>query len=78
MKIELKALQDAKKALADFLKEKMNIEFKEQEDEIIIDTEIGMDQLKTYIKKFLYREGLRERYKIRVNKGTLSFKETKS
>ncbi|GBC74967.1 hypothetical protein HRbin06_00275 [archaeon HR06] len=68
IKIDLKNL-DKKESLIEFLKGK--VEIKEQEDLLLIEEKV--DKIKTYIKRFLYKEGLKEKYKVRVNKGVITF-----
>jgi len=68
IKIDLKNLEK-KESLLEFLKGKLEV--KEQEDLLLVEEKV--DKVKTYLKRFLYKEGLKEKYKVRVNKGVITF-----
>lgn len=71
IKVELKDLKD-KEEFAEFLKEKVKGEVSIEGDLILVDSSYTVKHVKTYLKRFLHKQGLRNKFRIRCLKGEIT------
>jgi len=68
--IKMNELKDLTQNLASFLKERVGVEASAQDDKVMVSkgsrSEMTARRLKVYLKRFLYLQGLRRKYRILV------------
>ncbi len=68
--IKMNELKDLTQNLASFLKERIGVEASVQDDKVMVSkgsrSEMTARRLKVYLKRFLYLQGLRRKYRVLV------------
>ena len=68
--IKMNELKDLAQNLAGFLKERVGVEVSVQDDKIMVNkssrSELTARRLKVYLKRFLYLQGVRKKYRVLV------------
>lgn len=79
--IKMNELKGLTQSLVDFLKERVGLHVTVQNDTLIVSKgdgeEVSARRLKVYLKRFLYLEKLRGKYRILVKSGEISFVKLK-
>lgn len=79
--ITLGKLKDKGESLAKFLQEKLKNEAKIEGDSVVIqgnsEQSVSKKSVKVYLKRFLYQEGVREKYRVRVAGDKIELTEVK-
>jgi len=79
--IKMNELKDLAQKLASFLKERVNVEASVQGDKIMVSKNesggITARRLKVYLKRFLYIQGLRRKYRVLVKGSEMNFVKLK-
>jgi len=78
LKIDLGGLKGKDNDLLIFLKEKLGVEvsFSQADNSMLLDNSsrkkpLKASTVKTYVKRFLHKEGLRQKYRVFVEKGNV-------
>jgi len=68
--VKMNELKDLAQNLASFLKERVGVEASVQDDKLMVSKgsrgEMSARRLKVYLKRFLYLQGLRRKYRVLV------------
>ena len=75
LQINLDKLKDGREELASLLDEKLRVSSTLEANKLILNAEEGaitIRDVKTYLKKYLHRKGLRKDIKILVNNGQIN------
>ena len=79
--IKMNELKDLTQNLASFLKERVGVEASVQDDKVMVSkgsrSEMTARRLKVYLKRFLYLQGLRRKYRVLVKGSEMNFIELK-
>jgi len=79
--IKMNELKDFAQNLASFLKERIGVEASVQDDRVMVSkgSRSGMTarKLKVYLKRFLYLQGLRKKYRVLVKGSEMNFVKLK-
>jgi len=79
--IKMNELKDLTQNLASFLKERVGVEASVQDDKVMVSkgsrSEMTARRLKVYLKRFLYLQGLRRKYRVLVKGSEMNFVKLK-
>lgn len=79
--IKMNELKDLTQNLASFLKERIGVEASVQDDKVMVSkgsrSEMTARRLKVYLKRFLYLQGLRRKYRVLVKGSEMNFVKLK-
>jgi len=79
--IKMNELKDLTQNLASFLKVRVGVEASVQDDKVMVSkggrSEMTARRLKVYLKRFLYLQGLRRKYRVLVKGGEMNLVKLK-